>query len=552
MKNGEYIRRVEDARVAVFPKAIVIACAAAASGVHAFSFDTGSPDVKLRWDNTFKYSAATRLKERSNVIMEDAGGDDGDRNFARGLISNRLDIFSELDASYKNVGVRLSGAAWYDTVYNSKNDNNSPATSNNVSVPYNEFTRETRNRMGRKGELLDAFGFVNGSVADMKGTLRLGRHSLVFGESLFFGQNGIANAQGPLDLVKLVSVPSSQFKEVLRPVNQVSGQLQISPVLSIGAYYQFEWKESILPPAGSYLSTLDFVGEGGERLGPWPRGADIKPRNSGQGGIQLRYRASSIDTEFGLYAVRYHDKTPQIYLTTDFTTPQIPGLGTPHNFVNVYPEGIQTYGASASTVLGELNLAGEVSVRNNAPLVGDAALVQYNAGADNVHNPAYPVGKTAHAQVSGIYSMGPGTLWQGAFLLAEVAWNRTLSITRNSGALDPNTTRDALALRILFTPSYYQVLPGLDLSLPIGLGYNPKGRSSAVFGFNGGVEHGGDISIGLTGEYESVWTFGINYVKYLGKESTYLSPPNSNSAVLSYGQSLKDRDFLSLNIKRTF
>lgn len=101
----------------------------------------------------------------------------------------------------------------------------------------------------------------------MPGTVRVGRHSLVYGESIFFGANGIAYAQGPVDLVKLLNVPSSEFKEILRPVNQVSGQLQLGSNALIGAYYQFEWEESILPPEGSYLSNSDVAGEGAERAG---------------------------------------------------------------------------------------------------------------------------------------------------------------------------------------------------------------------------------------------------------------------------------------------
>ena len=30
---------------------------------HAFKFDTGNEDLKLRWDNTVKYSAAVRVKD---------------------------------------------------------------------------------------------------------------------------------------------------------------------------------------------------------------------------------------------------------------------------------------------------------------------------------------------------------------------------------------------------------------------------------------------------------------------------------------------------------
>ena len=101
---------------------------------HAFQIDTGEPDVRAVWDNTFKYSNAFRMKSPSQAIV---GGqninpaspnyfpntDDGSNNFKRGLISNRLDLFSEFDLTYKNVGLRLSGAAWFDSVYNRRNDN---------------------------------------------------------------------------------------------------------------------------------------------------------------------------------------------------------------------------------------------------------------------------------------------------------------------------------------------------------------------------------------------------------------------------------------------
>ena len=541
MRLPEFSRRL----LATRPTRLALAaCACLHGAVQAVPIDVGNPDVKLRWDNTLKYSSALRVDERSDLVMADARTDDGDRNFGRGLISSRLDLLSELDASYKDFGARISAAAWYDAVYNRGNDNHSPATSNNVSVPFNEFPTATRERMGRKAEVLDAFVYAKGSLGDLAGTVRLGRHALVFGETLFFGANGIANAQGPIDLVKLLSVPSSQFKEVLRPVEQLSGQLQLTPRLSANAYYQLKWQKSVIPPVGSYLSTSDIAGEGAESAGPFLRGADIKPRNSGQGGLQLRYR-TDYDVEWGLFAARYHDKTPNFYLTLD------PATFAPANLVHAYAEGIRTYGGSFSTTVGDFNVAGEVSVRDKVPLVSDPQVVV--AGhADNRDSPAYAVGKTAHAQISTVYLLQTTPFWQGGVFLAELAWNRRLSISRNPAALDPNTTRDALAFRIVLSPTYYQVLPGLDLSVPIGLGYNPKGKSSAVFAFNGGVEHGGDFSIGVTGEYEQVWQFGLNYVHYIGREQSFLIPPNDNAAYLSYGQPLRDRNFLSLNVKRTF
>jgi hypothetical protein len=511
----------------------------------ATSMTSDDPDVKIRWDNTVKYSNAFRLGRQSAFVTADANADDGSRNFGRGLISNRVDWLSEFDGSYKNFGMRVSGAAWYDTVYNRTNDNDSSATSNNVSVPYNEFTKATRDRMGRKAELLDAFVYAKGSLGDMNGTIRLGRHSLLFGESLFFGANGIANAQGPIDLVKLLSVPGSQFKEVLRPVPQVSGQLQLTPDLSASAYYQFRWEQSVLPPAGSYLNTLDFVGEGAERLGPFLRGHDIEPRNSGQGGLQLRYRIADWDTEIGVFAARYHDKTPNVYLTLN------PATLAPSNLIHAYAEGIRTFGVSVNKMVGTMSLAGEVSVRDNAPLVTDPQVVVAGM-ADARGRPAYAVGKTLHAQVSAVHLLETSSLWQGGTFLFEAAWNRRASISANPKALDPNTTRDAYAFRMLFAPAYYQVLPGVDVNVPIGLGFNPRGKSSAVLAFNGGATHGGDFSIGLTGTYENTWQFGANYVRFLGREGSAIAPPNSSAPYLSFAQPLRDRNFASLTAKRTF
>lgn len=279
------------------PTASQLSCIALAIGLQfgvagvaqAMEINTGNEDFKLRWDNTVKYSAAWRVKERSAVITEDVNTDDGDRNFSRGIVSNRVDLLSEMDASYRDVGLRVSAAGWYDRVYNQRNDNNSPIGSNSVSVPANEFTSATKKVHGRQTEFLDVFLFGDIKLGGMTATVRLGKHTVVYGESLFFGSNGIATAQGPVDLVKLVTVPGSQFKEILRPVEQVSTVLQLNSHLTVGAYYQLRWKESLIPAAGSYLSPADFAGNGAELLlaGPgsaFGRGADMKAKNSGQGG----------------------------------------------------------------------------------------------------------------------------------------------------------------------------------------------------------------------------------------------------------------------------
>ena len=62
-----------------------------------------------------------------------------------------------LDKLTPIIGAEVSGAAWYDSVYNQHDDNNSPTTFNPVSVPNTSFPTAVRDRQGRDAELLNAF-----------------------------------------------------------------------------------------------------------------------------------------------------------------------------------------------------------------------------------------------------------------------------------------------------------------------------------------------------------------------------------------------------------
>lgn len=522
--------------------------------VHAFEFNTGNEDLRARWDNTIKYSAAWRLKDSSTKLTSDANQDDGNRNFNQGLISNRVDLLSEFDLTYRNVGFRASAAAWYDSVYNRNNDNDSPFTANSLSVPSNHFTDATRKLHGRKAELLDFFAFGKAELGDMMASGRIGKHTLLYGESLFFGGNGIAVAQAPIDIVKGLSVPNTQFKELMMPVQQVSGQLQINPRVSVGGYYQFKWEKDRLPGAGSYFSGADVLGAGAERffLGvPAPflvRDDSMKARNSGQGGVQVRIRPENQDVEYGLYAVKFHAKDPILYL--NIAPPPLPS-GQMGTYRQVYPEDIKAFGGSFTTTVGEMNLGVEASMRTNMPLVTRAGGVAVGPGADNNDNPAYPVGKTFHAQASLIALLHPTSFWEGGTFMGEIAYNRRLSVTKNAAALDPNTTRDAMAIRFIFSPAYFQVIDGLDLNVPIGLGYGLSGRSSVINpGFS--VHKGGDLSVGISADYKKIWKFGVNYTHFFGSADNFLTPANSPAPMESYKQNYKDRDFISFLLQTTF
>lgn len=564
---------------------IALAAAAACTpAAWAFDIDTGT-DTKVRLDLTPKLSTAWRLKDPSAALTRvdvaaDPGvvnEDDGNNNFRKGNISRRADLLVELDVNGPRFGGRLSGTAWYDKAYLGRSDYTGtplfaagaplgpvvPTVNNLPTQQVNEFLPATRRQHGRGSELLDAFVYLKGEVGGMNANLRLGKHTLQWGESLFFGQNGIANAQGPVDIAKILSVPGWQFKEVLLPVEQASASLRVAEGVQLGAYYQFKWRKSKLPGVGSYFSNQDYIGGGRVNFGP---GVDLptltdkdnNPGHSGQFGMQLRVSPTGSDYEFGFYAAQYHDKTPS-GLVFDFVN------GNVHV---AYAKNIRTFGASVSSSIGQLNWALEGSIRQNTPLNSDPAVLTPSptgvARCDNgTDRPCYALGDTAHLQLSGIYVLQPSALWQGGAVLGEIAYNHRLKIRKDifrggdvgDGGLDPNTTRGAWALRVLFEPSYFQVFTGVDLAVPISVGYNFGGRSSAIGNFAGGVSKGGDWSIGLKAKVQNDWNVALTYNDFFGKAATFtetLVTGAGSPRQLTFGQTLRDRAYVAFSVSRTF
>jgi hypothetical protein len=520
-------------------------------------------DTKVQWDNTIKYSAGYRLSDQEHGLIDNPNTDDGDRNFDPGLTSNRLDLLSEMDITYRDFGFRVSGAGWVDSVYLSDNDNDSPGTFNGKGK-HDEFADDTEKLNGLKGELLDAFIFGKGKLGSFPASFRLGRHTLLWGETLYFASNGIANAQAPLDITKALGVPGTQAKELFMPVAQFSGQVQLVKNLTLAAYWQFEWRRSRMPAAGSYFSDADVIDAGGKMLitpprevgglGILSRGSDLGAGNStsefGEGnldqfGAALRFRADIIDSDIGLYYVHYNEKsTYWLYMDPIVS-----------KYFMVFPKDIHMVGASFGTQIGAVNVSGEISERFNTPLVSNTPLVTktpvplpfYRPG-DNDDHALYARGNSFHANLSAIYLMNGGWLWEGGNIVAEAGYTYLSSIEKNPltfanpgnpGERAFDTTRDdyAYGFRMVFEPAYYQVFSGIDLRVPIGLGYSPKGRSPVDLKFNGGADEGGDVSVGLDFDYLTVWKFGLKYTNYFGSDDT---------------QHLGDRDFISFSAQRSF
>jgi hypothetical protein len=505
--------------------ATILACGLArvetASAVELWS----DGDASVRLDTTVQFTGLRRLNAPQARLVANPNGDDGDRDFSSGNVSNRTDVFSEFDADYGKAGIRLSGAGWYDPVYLKPNANDSPATFNPFSVPHDQFTHAVRGLEGLDAELLDGFVHDTFDIGGTQVSVRFGRHTLIWGESLFFGENSIAVGQAPIDFIKANNVPNTPARELFLPVNQISGSVQLRPGLSIEGYDQLEWRHDRLPGVGSYFSTADFLDAGGERIIAAPgqflyRGPDLQPGAWGQFGAALR--ATIGEADLGLYALRYNARSPVVTVAGCALTCGLAGqIGS---YRLVYAQDIDVFGASASTFVGDQNLAGEVSFRQGAPLLARADL----------GSSSQPRGDTAHGQVSIIAERPANAVWDQATLSAELAANTLLGTTVDSGGRDPATTRSAVAMQGQLALDYFHVLPALDLSPFVAGAYGIGGRSSVDAEMVGGT---GNVTIGVRATYRSIWHVEVRMTEYIGSAGTQL---------------LADRSFFAFNVRRTF
>jgi hypothetical protein len=194
-----------------------------------------------------------------------------------------------------------------------------------------------------------------------------------------------------------------------------------------------------------------------------------------------------------------------------------------------YPTNINLYGASLSTEWDGKILAGEVSLRRDMPLVNYDSRTPLLAP---YRPPYYVRGDTFHAQISLQTEMAETRLWDRAEASAEIASDHIMLPAAAAGM--PDFPRFALKARARIEPHYFQVLPNLDIGAVAELGFNLAGHSFTYYAQNSGT---GDLRLGVSGTYLSAWKAGISYSGFIGASTR---------------QPLADRDFVMLNLERTF
>ncbi len=294
--------------------------------------DSDDSKVNVNWDNTLSFGLAYRLDGPDPDIIGLANGgnafsvngDDGNLNYDTGFSSMAAKWSSELQIDFsEHFGTFFRGFAFYDYEQEDQDRLRTP------------LTDQALDRVGTRAELLDAYIWTKFGSANHPSHVRLGEQVQNWGESTFI-QGGI-NVINPVD-VSALRVPGAELKDALLPVGMAWGNVALSDNLSMEGFYQYRWEEIHIDPPGTYFSTNDFAGAGGETvflgfgtppdipaspfLDPFDptrpilgvgREADVLPDDGGQYGLALRWFVPAMgNTEFGIYYLNYHSRLPTI------------------------------------------------------------------------------------------------------------------------------------------------------------------------------------------------------------------------------------------------
>jgi len=319
------------------------------------------------------YHAALNANPINKIIWQGEGGysnngDSGNLNFDAGkAFSTILKGSHELDIRHDNIGLFVRGMYFYDF---EMMDNARPWT-NPLSGKQNDPCRDSvsRDQVCRDIRLLDAFVYGDFDIGEMPLSVRVGQQVISWGESTLIS-HGISELN-PVDIARL-KAPGAELKEAFIPFGAVWASLGVTDTFNIEAFYQYSWEKTVLPAPGSYFSTNDFAGDGGQynnvslgfsgnpdidldfllgglnEVGAMMRSGDpalmgaaaqmylayptkvtlrapgskaeLEPKNGGQYGLRLSWYLQELnDTELSLYYMNYHSRRPLFSgVTADF------------------------------------------------------------------------------------------------------------------------------------------------------------------------------------------------------------------------------------------
>jgi hypothetical protein len=424
-------------------------------------------------------------------------------------------------------------------------DNDSIATSNHIvngqqALGLPDVTE--RYFAGPDIELLD--GFVFGKIDPV--VFKIGRHTIFWGEALLFGGaiNGISYSQMPIDLAKAFANPGTEAKELFRPLGSVSAQAHLTTNLTIGGQYFFEWEHYRFPEAGSYLNPTEVFLQAAEGLilGPgviFMHGEDQEP-DGRDWGVAIQWGPEWLEGMIGLYYRNFTDKLPQAHI--DLATGQ---------FFFAYPDNIDLYGISFTKQIMGVSVAMEYNYRHDMPLVTDLVLMMPGTPRPEDGDTYASRGNTHQFVMNFLGLLKKTAVWDIAQWGMELTYCRWDTVTQGEQYFKgregynniDKVDKNAWGISLLFKPTWYDVFPSWDLTVPLSFATGISGNSALLLGDN---FRAGNASAGLSFDAYKKYTFALTYNKYFGDFDT------ENGAMSYYRGSqalLSDRDYVAFTFK---
>ena len=391
--------------------------------------------------------------------------DDGDLNYKKGdIVSLALKGTHELYLKAPNGFSGLLRATW-SRDFKADDTRRTPLSDDAKSLAVENWT------------WLDAWVAKSFEIGGRPAKVKVGNQVISWGEDIFiYGGINVTNA---IDLRKF-HTPGTQLKEVFRPAPMISLNTEVTDNFSLEGYYQWKWNGFQFDPVGTYFSSADVIGKGakgayvptsianyylGAGLPPGTVGdpggahgfseaqlanpalnpafgmagvgsvayrADTRrPSDSGQFGLAGRYKADALQSEFGFYFLRYHDKIPFVGFINAGSTSNLLGV----QYFEDYGESRNLFGVSMNTNIGPVEVGAELSYRPKDSVSIDPTVPAPSSPYSVFEYPGkvsrgFVDEKKWQAHLTGFYLVAPssplGTLMTGlgaseGFMLGEVA-----------------------------------------------------------------------------------------------------------------------------------
>jgi hypothetical protein len=570
--------------------------AAISSQASAFQLDTGE-DWNIRWDNTVKGNLQMRTDASKRSVVDPTKygsariADDGDFSVNRkkgGISSARFDLRSELDVVWKrNFGFRITGAGWYDAAYEDSDNPKKGTLPSTGGLAYDyswagltykpgDYSNEAEDLHLLGGELLDAFVFGNWNIGDTALGVRVGRHTINWGQALLGtgAITGIAGSMTALDSAKGLAVPGTEAQELFMPANKISAVFQATDNLTFNAYYEFEHRVNRNPETGSFWSPVEVLTENSECFVLAPGSAttrrtcfkvkDNKVQDSGEYGFNLQYTIDRWNLETSWVYINGSDRTVSgVYGTAGGVDPEkVAQFARPWDEGGanaaiagqwgwVFKKEVETFGLALAKEMFDISFGMDVVYRKNAGLNPNFTASLLRAFGDptvqpNDYSPDpddYPgaTGDIWGVVVNGLgFLNGDWGLWDGGTWIVEYTTSWLDDYAKNEQFANARIHKGRVTSQItaVFRPTWFQVFPGWDMSMPMSVNYGIDGEQPP----QGSITHEelGNASVGVAFNINEIWNLEARYSAYFGPTDNGTTGP------------LNDRDNVSFTVFRTF